>query len=118
MDVFGRLGPEGLGEGAVQSLVRPVVVAADDVRDLELDVVDDAGELIRGRSVFAQQRRAAEAVASEAIRCLAVDVLAFALADRPFVPLHTDPLEVAQALVLSARTVPCRVRVVYPVQGP
>ena len=38
----------------MQLLVRPVIVAADDVRDPELDVVDDARELIGRRPVGAE----------------------------------------------------------------
>ena len=56
MDVLGRFRAERLGQLAVQRLVRPVVVAADDVRDPEVDVVDDARELIRRRPVLAEQR--------------------------------------------------------------
>ena len=48
---------ERLGQRAVQRLVRPVVVAADHVRDPEVDVVDDGRELVGRRAVRPQQRR-------------------------------------------------------------
>src|SRR6185503_7393370 len=42
----------------------------------------------------------------------------FALAHRALVPLEREPLEVAQQLVLPARDVPGRIRVVDPQQRP
>ena len=59
----GGVGAERLEQPTVQLLVRPVVEAADDVRDPEVDVVDDAREVIRRGSVLAQQRDPVEAVA-------------------------------------------------------
>ena len=57
----GGVGAERACEPAVQRLVRPVVVAADDVRDPEVDVVDDGRELVRGGAVLPEQRDAVEA---------------------------------------------------------
>ena len=56
MDELRRLGPERLEETPVQLLVRPVVIAPHDVRDPEVDVVDDAREVIRRRTVLTEQR--------------------------------------------------------------
>ena len=52
MDEFGRRRAERFGEPPVELLVRPVVVAANDVRDPEIDVVHDAGEVVGGASVL------------------------------------------------------------------
>jgi hypothetical protein len=46
----------------VQLLVRPVVVPADDVRDPEVDVVDDRGEVVRRCPVLTDQRDPIEAL--------------------------------------------------------
>jgi hypothetical protein len=89
----------------VQLLVRPVVVAADDVRDSELDVVDDAGQLVRGGSVLAEERDLSEAIAPEPVRGLAVDILPFTLAHRTLVPLDAEPLEIGADRLLAARDV-------------
>ena len=40
VEVLGGLGAEGLGDRLVQRRVREVILAADHVRDPELDVVD------------------------------------------------------------------------------
>jgi hypothetical protein len=40
-----------------------VVVAPHHVRDPEVDVVDDAGEVVRGGAVLAEQRDAVEPIA-------------------------------------------------------
>src|SRR4029450_9104157 len=118
MDVLRRLGAQRTRELAMELLVRPVVVAADDVRDPELDIVDDAGKLIRGRSVLAQERDPPEAVASEPGRSLAIDVLALALAYRPLIPVDAEPLEVGTNRLLASRNVACRIGVVDPQQEP
>ena len=97
MDVLGRGRSERLVELPVQILVRPVVVAADDVRDAELGVVDDAREVVGRSAVLAEERDPAEAVAEQALGGFAVAVLAFALAHRPLVPGEAEPLEVARS---------------------
>jgi hypothetical protein len=114
MDVLGWLCAERARQVAVELLVRAVVVAADDVRDPEVDVVDDACELVRGGAVLAQKRDLAEAIAAEPGRSLGVDVLPFALADRALVPLDAEPPEVCANRLLAARNVARRVRVVDP----
>ena len=78
-----------------------VVGAADHVRDPEVDVVDDARELVRRRAVVAQERRTAESKRASASgspigaasRCRSC---ALALAHRPFVPADPEPLEVVE----------------------
>ena len=52
VDVFWRRRLERLVESPVKLLVRTVVVPADDVRDPEVDVVDDARELVRSAPVL------------------------------------------------------------------
>ena len=55
VDELGRLRAERLEQPPVELLVRPVVVAADDVRDAEVDVVDDAREVVGRRPVLAER---------------------------------------------------------------
>ena len=55
VDELRRLGTEGLEQAAMQRLVRTVVVAPHDVRDREVDVVDDAREV----GMWANRLRAA-----------------------------------------------------------
>jgi hypothetical protein len=45
----------------VERTVRKVVLAADDMGDAEVDVVDDGGEVVRRASVRPEQRDPAEA---------------------------------------------------------
>ena len=108
---------ERLGEPPVQRLVRPVVVAADHVRDPEVDVVDDARKVVGRGPVLAQERDAVEAVA-ERRRCLAVALGSLALPHRPLVPREAEPVEVAEDLLLAAGHVPRGVGVVDPQQHP
>jgi hypothetical protein len=57
VEVLRRPLTERLGERPVQRLVRPMIGPPQNVRDPEVDVVDHAGELIRGRSVPPQECR-------------------------------------------------------------
>ena len=116
VDVLRWPGAQRLGQLAVQRLVRAVVVPADHVRDPELDVVDDAREVVRRGPVLAQERDPPEPVPSEPLRSRAVDLLAVALPERPLVPADAEPLEVAQDLLLAAGHVSRRVGVVDPQQ--
>ena len=70
MDVLRRLGTERARQVAMELLVRPVVVPADDVRDSELDVVDDAGQLVLGGSVLPKERDLSETIAPKPIRAV------------------------------------------------
>src|SRR4029453_10168073 len=118
VDVLGRLLPECQRQLAVERLVRPMVVAADDVRDPKLDVVDHARELIGGRSVLAQERDPPEAVASEPVHGLPIAALPLALGNWPLVPSDPEPVEVSTNRLLASRNVARRVGVVDPQQEP
>ena len=111
----GGVAPERLEQPPVERLVRPVVVAADDVRDPEVDVVHDAREVVGRRAVLAHERDAVEALAELRAR-LEVPFSPLALAHRPFVPGEPEPLEVAQQRLLPARHVARRIGVVDPQQ--
>ena len=111
VDELRRRRAERLEEPPVHRLVRTVVVAADDVRDAEIDVVDDRRELVRRRAVLAQERDALEPVA-ERRADLAMAVGALALAHRPLVPRDAEPLEVGDDRLLPALDVPRRIGVV------
>ena len=64
VDVLRRLRPERLVQAPVQVLVRPVVVPTDHVRDREVDVVDDAREVVRGRAVVAPEHQPSKSCGS------------------------------------------------------
>ena len=108
MDVLGRLGAEGAGELDLEVGAREEVLAADDVRDPEVEVVDDGGELIGRPSVGAHERGVAEAQGALGVggadtpRRLQVPVRALALPHRALVPGDPEPLEVAEDLLLGA----------------
>ena len=117
VDELRRLGAERGEQPTVQVLVRPVVEAAHDVRDPEVDVVDDARQVVRRGAVLAQQRDPVEAGA-ELFAGLAVPRLPLALPDRPFVPLDTEPAQVVDELFLTAWNVARCIGVVDPKQHP
>ena len=121
MDELGRRRAERLEQPPVDRLVGPVVVAADDVRDAEVDVVDHRRQLIRGRAVLAQQGQAIEAVAERGTG-LAMALGALALPHRSLVPRDPEPLEIAEDRLLPARDVARSVGVVdaqeHPVAEP
>ena len=102
---------------------------ADDVRDLELEIVDDGGELVGRASVGAQKRGAGArkpqravvvalgaAALERACGCRRVDLTALALSNRPFVELDVEPGEIAEDRLLATRDRSCRIRVVDPQQ--
>src|SRR5439155_25927302 len=99
VDVVRRGGAQRLGQRAVQRLVRAVVVPSDDVRDPEIDVVDDARELVRGAAVRPEQLHALEAVGQPRGR-LAIALAALALADRALIPLDPEPAEIVEDRLL------------------
>src|SRR6478672_4457977 len=117
VDELRRVGAERLDQPSVQGLVGTVVEAAHDVRDAEVDVVDDAGEVVRRAAVLAQQRDAVEAVAERGAR-LTVSLRALALAHGAGVPFDPEPLQVGDELGLAARNVPRGIRVVDAQQHP
>ena len=94
-----------------------MVVAAHDVRDAEVDVVDDGRELVRRRAVLAHERDAFESSA-QGRADLAMTLRALALPHRAFIPWNAEPFEVFQDRLLSARNVPRRIGVVDPQQHP
>jgi A/G-specific adenine glycosylase len=117
VDELRRRRAERLEQAPMERLVRPVVEAAHDVRDPEVDIVDDGRELIGRRAVLAQQRDAVEAI-PERGSGLAVTLLALTLPHRPLVPLEPEPLKVADDLLLAAGHVPSGVGVVDPEEHP
>jgi hypothetical protein len=117
VDELRRRRAEHLEQPAMQLLVGAVVVAAHDVGDPEVDVVHDAGEVVGGRPVLAHERHPVEAHAQLPAR-FDVPLPPFALAHRPLVPLDSEPLEVAQQLLLTAGHVARGVGVVDPEQQP
>jgi A/G-specific adenine glycosylase len=108
---------ERLEQPAMQLLVRPMVEAANDVRDAEVRVVDDAREMVCRGAILSEQRDPVEALTELCAR-LAVTVLPLALPDRPFFPREAEPFEVANDLLLPAGHVPLRVGVVDPQEHP
>ena len=118
MEVLGRGCPESLVQAPVNGLVRAVIVAADHMGDAEIAVVDHAGELVGGGAVLAYERDALEPRHPELVRRFTVSLTTLRLANRPLVPLHAQPLQVAENRLLAARHVPGRVCVVDPQQQP
>src|SRR5262249_58568058 len=96
---------------------RAVVEAAHDVRDPEVDVVDDRGKLVRRAAVRPQERDSVETLA-ELRTGFAVPLRALALAHRSLVPLEPEPAEVADDLLLPTGHVPGGVGVVDSQQHP
>src|SRR3954447_3617914 len=117
VDEFGRRRAERFGEPPAELLVRPVVVAANDVRDPEIDVVHDAGEVVGGAPVLAHKRDPVETVA-ELPAGFRITSGALALADRAFVPHHPEPGEIGEDRVLAAGYVALGVGVVDPQEHP
>ena len=114
-----RLRAERAMQRGVQLLVRPVVGAADHVRDPEVDVVDDAREMERRRAVVAPERDALEALRQPGLaRRREVALGALALPHRPVVPLDPEPAQVLEDRLLAAGHVARRVGVVDPQQQP
>ena len=103
----------------VQLLVRPVIRAADDVRDAEVDVVDDGREMERRRAVVAPEHHAVEPLRQRRLlRRRQMALGALALPHRPLVPLDAEPAQVLDDRLLSARDVARGIGVVDPQQEP
>ena len=117
VDELRRRRTKRLEHAPLQRFVRPVVVAAHDVRDAEVDVVDDRRELVRRRAVLAQESDAFEPV-PERRSHLAVPLRPVALPHGPLVPGDPEPFQVLQDRVLPTRNVPRRIGVVDPKEHP
>ena len=112
MDHLGQLAAERPGDPLLHLLVRPVVRAADDVRDPEIEIVDDGRELVGGGPVRARERRACEPdrpvrVAHRSSlererRRGRVTLHARALPDRPLLPGDPEPAEIGEDRLLAA----------------
>ena len=122
VDVLRRLGPERANERGLELRVRAVVGAADDLRDLEVGVVDRRRELIRRRAIRPQERRLPEAQRSlgiglaDLVRCFPVAHVALALSHGAFVEAQAEPLEVGQDRLGAAFDIASRIGVVDPKQ--
>ena len=92
-----------------------MVGAADHMRDPEVDVVDDARQLVGGAAVGPEELDALELLRQARGR-LAVALAAVALAHRPLVPVDPQPAEVVEDRLFPALDVPGRVGVVDPQQ--
>ena len=125
VDVLGWLPPEGPSDRLVKRCVREVILPADHVRDREVGVVDNRGEVIGRRAVCADQRRPALfaepkralllvgcAALEEPRRSVAVPLAALTLAKRALVPPDPEPLEIGEDLCLGIRLGPPRIGVV------
>ena len=99
-----------------------MVGAPDDVRDLEVEIVDRARDLIGRRPVRPQQGGAAEAERAvgvrdaDQVRRLAMADEALALTRRPLVPADPQPLQVGEHALDACRNVSGRIGVVDPQQ--
>ncbi len=110
VDVLGRLGPERARDLNLELRARQEVLAADDVCDPEVEIVDDGGELVGRPAVGADERGASEAQGalgvggSDLARGLQMPLGSVALPERPLVPADPEPLEVAEDLLLGPGT--------------
>ena len=117
VDELRRRRPERLEQPPMERLVGAMVVAADDVRDAEVDVVDNRRELIGRRAVLAHQRETVEPVAE---RCphVAMALRALALTHGPLVPGKPEPFQIPHDRLLPAGDVARGIGVVDPEQHP
>ena len=113
VDVLRRLEAECARELDLLLGVRAMVGAADDGRDPEVVVVDDAGEVVGRRAVGTEQGQPAEPqrplviLGADRRGRLAVALETAALAHRPVVPIDAEPAQVVgdrvgRALELAA----------------
>ena len=126
MDHLGQLRAQSTRDRLVQREIRPVVGAADDVRDAELEIVDNGRELVGRCAVLAQERRTR--LGNEPHRPVRrvgrgarlehplgrgrVDGPAVALADRSLVPPDLEPSEIGEHGALPTRDGARRVGVI------
>ena len=112
MDHLGQLAPERPRDPLLHVFVRPVVGAADDVGDPEVEVVDNRCELVGGGAVRPRERGprkpdravhiADRACVQSERRRLGVTLCPFALADRPLLPGDAEPAQIVQNRLLPA----------------
>ena len=112
MDHLGQLAPERPRDPLLHLFVRPVVGAADDVGDPEVEIVDNRCELVGRGAVRPRKRRPRKpdravhvtdrACLESERRRLGVTLCPFALPDRPLLPGDAEPAEVAQNRLLAA----------------
>ena len=125
VDHLRQLAADRAGDPAMELEVRPVVGAADDVRDPELEVVDDRRELVGRRPVRPGEGRGPEAHGAlvvalrsarleRPLRRRGVQRPALALPHRPLVERDAEPLEVLEDRLLPARDRSRSVGVVDP----
>ena len=122
VDHLGQLAAERPRDPLVHLLVGPVVGAADDVGDAEIEIVGDRGELIGRGAVGAGERRPPEPdravgiahrAGVERLRGrLGVPLGALALPERAFLPADPEPAEIGEDRLLPAGHVALRVGVV------
>ena len=103
VDHLRRLVPERAMERGVQRLVRPVIGTSDDVRDPEVEVVDDARQVERRRAVVAPEHHALEALRQPGFPGrLQMALGARALPRRPVVPDDPEPAQIVEHALLAA----------------
>ena len=112
VDHLGQLAAERPGDALLHLLVRPVVGAANDVRDPEVEVVDDGCELVRRGAVGPRERGAGEpdrpvrvahrSCVERERSGLGMTGRAGALPDRPLLPRDPEPAEIGEDRLLAA----------------
>ena len=124
MHVLRRLEAEGARKPLLELGVRAVVGTADDVRDLEVVIVDDTRQVRRRAAVRAEERRSPEADGAVRVGLphhgggFAMPFGPLALPNGAVVPGDTDPLQVGEDLLDGAVDLACAVGVVDPKQEP
>ena len=109
----GGSAPSALAIASWSGVVRKVILAADHVRDSEIDVVDHGREVIGRPAVRAKERRPALFAEAkrprvlegcpgrrELLRGSSIELAALALPQGALVPLDAEPFEVAQYALL------------------
>ena len=124
VDHLGQLTAHRARDPLLELEVRAVIRPADDVRDPEVEVVDDGRELVRRGPVGPQEGRAVPCEADGAVVALGaargqrplsglgVERSSLALAHRALVPLDPEPGQVVEDRLLAACDRPGRVGVV------
>ena len=127
VDVLGRVRAEREGDRPVQRGVRQVILPANDMRDLEVEIVDDGRQVVRDPPVgayesrpplFAKAQRARVVVGGsrleQTLGSRLVEPIALALPYGALFPADSEPLEIAEDSGLRFTFDPGRIRVVDP----